>query len=198
MSKMMFHLVQARIEQEAEQLQKQGYSVERPREDMGFDLVASKSGEKIAFQIKSAAELYKGSENLQKNRETAKKLGFDELKLVVVTPPREREIHFDDLGSTLLDHIVNVEPLEFDALPGWTMIEDLADIDIDYIAINESGIRVKGSASVDVTTEVAGGEAKDGVDFGGSYPLEFDVTLNLELGIEEVHHISVNTDSFFE
>jgi hypothetical protein len=201
MDKKRHYLRLARIEQEKRDLETQGYKVSEASasKDTGFDLVAESKKERIAIQIKWPSELPQDPLDFKKLRKLAADRGFDDFRLIVVRLPREKSIEIENLETTLWDHMANLDPYDFSGLPGSVTLEEVSDIDIDSITVDESGIHIVGDATVSVDMAVGGGEAKDGVNWSDSYPLEFDLVLDsTTLKIDSINSLNVDCSSFYE
>lgn len=109
----------------------------------------------------------------------------------------------DDLSETLA-RILHSEleddlPEELDVLSAHTILDNVEVIDVDSIDIRPGGLRIVGSASVSVTLEYGGGEARDGLEMNDHFPLRFDLELDRSHESPSVvHHLEVDTSSFYE
>src|SRR2546428_9476349 len=100
------YLEAAKVEDLTRQLVSEGYEV--TTEGMaqeGIDLVAKKGNRTIAFQVKARPRLQQVARLLETSRDAARQRGYDELRLVVVTPPRDRAIEVQGLADTLKTYL---------------------------------------------------------------------------------------------
>src|SRR5207249_642655 len=81
------YLQTAKIEELASQLRTEGYRVAigLPGEDNGYDLVAERGRQKLAFEVKARSNLQSFAEEIGRLRKQAREQGYD-FRLVVVNP----------------------------------------------------------------------------------------------------------------
>src|SRR4051812_7736895 len=106
------------IEELADKLKAEGYTVSRPDDGHGpaYDLVAEKPGRKIAVEVKSRTSLRGASDEIAHLRQAAREQGFDSFRLVVAYPPHRTGVEIADLEQSLLTHLLQNVPPELDAL----------------------------------------------------------------------------------
>jgi hypothetical protein len=194
------YLEAAKLDEIARELEREGYGVVRsfPEGDVVYDLVATRGDRKVAVEVKARSALRESAESIRQLRERARAHGYDEFRLVVVSPPRERQVEIAGLDDVLLRYMVDNVPAELDGLSSHTYLDAVSDIDVSSIEVTADGIRVVGTGIVEVTLEYGGGESRDGVSWEADFPFDFDVLLNHELEITEVHHLVCDTSSFDE
>lgn len=100
--------------------------------------------------------------------------------LEVAVPPREKRIEVEGLREALLAHLQDDPPHEVD-LGASTSIDDIADIELDGIAVSPGRVQVEGAGALEVT--VRGGGSSDGVDFEHSFPFTFEAELHDNLDV---------------
>jgi Holliday junction resolvase-like predicted endonuclease len=194
------YLEAAKADQVAAELAAEGYKVEREPERPGdnYDLIATKDGKTIAIEIKARSALQQSSKQIRRLREQALQRGYNEFRLIVANPPREKIIKIEGLAEALTKHLAQAVPQELYAVASQPYIYGLSDLEISAINVSEDGIRVAGTGFVDVALEWGGGRERDGLTFNTAFPLSFDVTLSNDLQIAEVHQMNIDTSSFEE
>lgn len=106
---------------------------------------------------------------------------------------------FERLGRILYSELEDDLPSELDALSAHTVLDDVEVVDVDSVDIRPGGLRLVGSASVSVTLEWDGGEARDGAEMKDHFPLRFDLELDRSHeSVAVVHRIDVDTSSFYD
>ena len=200
MTNAIHYLEAAKADQVAAELAAEGYNVVRePKQpDDSYDLIATKDGKTIAIEIKARSALQEASEQIRRLREQALQRGYNEFRLIVANPPREKIIEIAGLEEALTRHLTEDVPQELYDVASQPYIYGLSDLEINAINVSETGIRVTGTGILDVALAWGGGKERDGVSLNTDFPLGFDVTLNNDLQIAEVHQMNVDTSSFEE
>lgn len=104
----------------------------------------------------------------------------------------------DGLEQALLSELEDL-PAELDELSSRTIVDNVSGVEVETMTIRPGGLRIVGSASVTVTLEWGGGESRDGVEVKDYFPLRFDLELDRSHeSVMQVHHIDVDTSSFYE
>jgi Predicted pPIWI-associating nuclease len=180
------------------QLEAEGYKVVDAQSgpDIGFDLMATKGQKKLAVEIKSSTRLPDAAEEIKSLRERALEMGLDEFRVILVSPPRQRDVEIDGLDERLLAALSEDVPQELHDLAPNIIIEDISDLDIESLEVTEDVLRVKGDAVIDTLLEYGGGEEKDGMNVTASLPFTFDIELDHDLSIEKVHKIKIDTSGW--
>lgn len=193
------YLEAAKLAELTRELEAAGYEVrEQLRDgDVVYDLVAAKDGRRVVYEVKARSELGTAAGTIRRLREQAHEHGYDEFRLVVVNPPRERSVEISGLEDALYKYIVNHMPEELDALSSHTYLSGVSQADVDAISVMPSGTHVVGTGLVDVVLEYGGGESRDGLSWQTDFPFRFDVLLSPQLEIEEVDELKVDTSSFY-
>jgi Holliday junction resolvase len=188
------YLEAAKIEEVSQQLRDQGYTVvnDYSAGSTRFDILATKGDQTIVVEVKARSTLQDTTEQVRRHRRIARDSGFTEYRLVVVNPPRERTIEIEDLDIILYAHMINETYQELDQLSSNTILDSITVEEIDSLAVSKSGIHVLGSGYVEVTLEYGGGNERDGLSMGSSFPFDFDVVLNHFLQVEEENSIKVD------
>ncbi|MBV9786925.1 MAG: restriction endonuclease [Chloroflexi bacterium] len=200
MTNAIYYLEAAKADQVAAELAAEGYKVVREPEnaDAGYDLLATKDGKTIAIEIKARSQLQQASDQIRRLREQALKRGYSEFRLIVANPPREKIIEITGLEEALTRHLAEDVPQALYDVAAQPYIYGLSDLEINAINVSENGIHVTGTGMLDVALEWDGDKEHDGVSLNTDFPLSFDVTLNNDLQITEVHQFNVDTSSFEE
>ena len=195
------YLEAAKVEEVAAQLKAEGYAVSlhpmASSNDVGYDIIATKGGRRVAVGIKARAHLRESARLIREMRERAVQQGYDEFRLVIVNPPRERRIEIENLEGILYEYMINESFAEIEELSGGTSIEEVSDIEVDAIEVKSNGMNIKGTALVLVSLAYGGGKAHDGVSINYGFPFTFTVELTHDMHIE-AGQINIDTANFFE
>src|SRR2546423_15676174 len=97
MSTSIDYLEAAKLEEITSQFRNEGYNVtlNPGGDDQGYDLIAEKNGAKVAVEVKFNARLRESAETIKALRRRALEGGFDEFRLVVVSPPHETDVYVE-------------------------------------------------------------------------------------------------------
>ncbi len=189
----------AKTEELARQLESQGYKITRrpARSDAyNYDLIATKNGHKIAFDVILRSNLQQRIGSIADLRERAHQQGYNEFRLVVIDPPRQTVVEIEGIEGLLLAHLREDVPQELLDLSSYVRVEDVNYVETNSVEINADGIHVVGSAVVDVDLQYGGGQERDGLDYTIDVPFRFDILLSHDLEIKEVNELVVDTSSF--
>jgi len=180
------------------QLEAEGYEVVDAQSgaDAGFDLMAKKGQKKLAVEIKSSTRLPDAAEEIKRLRELALAMGLDEFRVILVSPPRQRDVEIGGLDERLLASLTEDLPQELHDLATNVLIQDVSDLDIESLEVKEEAIRVKGDAVLDIHLEYGGGEEKDGMSTPASLPFTYDIELDHKLNIAKIHEIKIDTSGW--
>jgi len=195
------YLEESKITDLVRQLEQQGYHIvgrEQSFGDIPFDLVASKDGHTIAFEVKARTGDPVSAKEIARTRQQAFEQGFDDFRLVVVNPPHETIVEIPGLDNLLVAAIAEQHSSELDDLIGVVRVEGVDNLDIDAIEITTDGIYVVGSGTLRVGIEHDDGEVYNGLDVETDFPFTFDVILSHALRIERMRSFRVDTSSFDE
>jgi hypothetical protein len=197
------YLESAKVQEVASQLAREGYEVQVSPErlDNGYDIVASLGKRKVAVQVKANAQLKASAEAIKQLRKRAFQDGFDEFRLVVVSPPHERKVAIEGLDQKLLTYMYSYPPTELIGINA--TVRRIAHVDVDSIELAPDGTRVAGSGAVDVDIEpepfLSAGFPPGPSEpnwWSTDFPFAFDVALDRNLEIAEVNRLEVDTSSF--
>lgn len=195
------YLEAAKIEDLTGRLRGEGYEVERDvsaGSGARYDLVASKGGRRTVYEVKARSALTGAAKQIAALRARAHADGFDDFRLVVVSPPRETNIEIPGLEEQLLDYITDHMPSELDQLSTRTQPQYVVDLELSSVEIDRDTVRVVGSATLDTLLEYAGGEDRGGAEASMAFPFDFEVLLDRDLDVEEVDKLKVDTSAFYE
>lgn len=216
------YLEAAKIEEVASQLRGQGYdvTVSPTGMDEGYDIVASKGDKKLAVEVKVNSQLRDSAALIKTLRRRAIDHGYNEFRLVVVSPPREVRVSIEklkeelfrymeqNLSSTLAVHSQTPRELGLSDINEIRLI-GIGEIDIDSIDITTDGIQVVGNGVARI--ELGYWEIEEGPFWSAGFPPQddraltkwktgvpftFNVILNHDLTISKVQNIEVDTSSF--
>lgn len=105
------------------------------------------------------------------------------------------DVLLESVSRALFDELDNEIPSELDALSSHTNVRSVADVELASAEVRHGGLRVVGSASVDVM--LAWGGSRDGAETPMSFPLRFDLELDRSHeSATAVHSITVDTSSY--
>jgi hypothetical protein len=199
------YLEAAKIEELTAQLRDEGYrvTVHPSGEDQGYDLVAEKDNRKVAVGVKSNARLRKSAETIKALRRRAIERGYDDFRLVVVSPPHETDVHIEGLDKKLLEHLNESPPDALKNVPQSPCIESVRELEIDSISVTAEGTRVTGNGVVRVWERPNDGVyitniPRNTLQWVTGLPFSFDIKLDNELRITDVYKIDVDTSSWFD
>jgi hypothetical protein len=196
------YLERTKVDQLAEEFRQAGYRVHlEDGEDDGsrYDLVAEQGDRKIAVEVVARTRLRDDTvvDKVAVLREQARHRGFDEFRLVLVSPPRNTVVEVEGLETLLFETIVNDIPSELDILSSHTRIVNISDVEITETAIGKEGIQITGTGIILVDLEYGGGEERDGLNEEIDFPFYFDLLLSTSLDLEQVRSLRVDTESFY-
>jgi len=195
------YLEAAKIEELTSQLRNEGYdvTVNPGADDQGYDLVAEKNGSKVAVEVKFNARLRESAETIKTLRRRAIEQGFDEFRLVVVSAPHETDVHIEGLDRKLLDYFKESPPDALKNVPQSPGIAGVRDLEMDSISITADGTRVSGNGVISAVGRPASGFYVTTIMLSTlkwDFPFSFDIKLDKELRITDVHRIDVDTSSW--
>lgn len=198
------YLEAAKIEELTSQLRGEGYrvTVHPSGEDQGYDLVAEKDNWKVAVEVKFNARLRESSETIKALRRRAIERGYDEFRLVVVSPPPETHAHIEGLGQKLLEHLSESPPEALMSVLQSPSIESVRELEIDSISVTAEGTRVTGNGVVRVWERPNLGVYVTNIPRTSQWvtglPFSFDIKLDNELRITDVYRIDVDTSQLVD
>lgn len=196
MSATLDYLEAASIDQLAARLERQGYTVQReyPVGPTTIDLVASRGGERIGYEVKAGPHLREAREQLRHLREATEHDGFTDFRLVVVSPPRETSVSVEGLDQLLHDRLINHTPGELYDVATNPRIEWVGSLEIGTVAITREGIELGGTGVVEVTLEF--GDSRDPATSPDDFPFRFRVLLDHDLHLRRVEELRVDISGF--
>ncbi|MGQ9823896.1 MAG: hypothetical protein ACUVSK_02685 [Desulfotomaculales bacterium] len=196
-----FYLEKNKINEIAQEMVDKGYRVELGYRLKGysFDLMAEKDNEKIFFEVKSGNALSRNREILKQMASAVQEIKNATFKLVVVNPPRQKNIIIKDLEDILFQCFLNELPAELNAISSHTKISDISDAEVLDVEINKEDIRVSGEGLVTVSLQYgADGEQEDEELIHDTFPFKFQILLNHQLELIECSKIEVDVSSFYQ
>ncbi|HEX5506261.1 MAG TPA: hypothetical protein VFW96_26835 [Thermomicrobiales bacterium] len=200
MSALAQYLEAAKVEEVAGELEAAGYTVTRGVRDgnLVYDLVAARDGRKIAIEVQAQSALRESVGKIRELRAWAREHGYDEFRLVVVNPPRERIVAIPALKEALCTYLSDNFPAALDGLSSHTSLNRVSGVDVASVEITEAGSHVTGSGVAEVMLQYGGGTPSDGVSGEADVPFSFDLLLDPQLRIAEVYALEVDTSEFHE
>ena len=193
------YLEASKLDELVERLTSEGYSIQQSHEpgNTGYDIIASKNGKRIAITVKARSALRKSAQDLAGLRERALHDGFDEYRVVVVNPPRDKQIAVEGLPQTLNNYLRSQgvpEPIL--KLSSHSRIDGINDLEVDALEASHDEFHVRGNGIVDV--ELGRGEGRDAISTKTDFPFIFDVVLGPHLELIKVNSLDIDTSSFQE
>jgi hypothetical protein len=191
------YLERAALQQHADILKSQGWSVETEAPVAGFrvDLVARRGGQTRYYEFKLAGGAREGglAARLAQLQSIARREGAA-FRLVFVRPPRRMTIEIEGIETALLNALVDDVPSEVQDIAGHTLVDDVSGVDLTLIEIHGTLAHVGGSAALGVTLQTGGGEHVGTEEF----PFEFEATVDLAaMVVTEVHVTSMDLTSWY-
>jgi hypothetical protein len=199
------HLSAAYLEQLQKDYSENGYSTSVDQEvspGIRADFVARKNDEVVVYEIKAGPLSTAKREAVARLREHIRRAGSNaSLQLALITPPPERHIDWDGIGSLILqDFHAQPTPEELDELSTHTTVDEITDIEINSLSVTDENVFVSGTGMVGV--ELTFGSDSDdrrgdGAGWADSYPFTFHLTFSRSLSLEESQYY-IETDSYYE
>lgn len=217
------YLEAAKIEEVASRLRCEGYEVtiSPTGTDEGYDIVARKGDKKLAVEVKANSQLRDSAPIIKTLRRRAIEHGYDEFRLVVVSPPREVKVSIEKLEDALFKYMEQNLPSIWRGgslqtfgelgLPDVNHIRlvRIGEIDIESIDINTDQFQVVGDGVAEIEINYlelheepfwsAGFPPQDSTSltrWKTSVPFTFDVVLNHDLTVSKAQRIEIDTSSF--
>ena len=195
------YLEAATTEEYADKLRADGYDVKLNvpalESKMRYDLLATRNGETIAFEVKARSQYAGAVEQIRNLRQTARSSGINEFRLVLVNPPRQTVVSIEGFQAKLPDYLRQEVPQEIRVLAPSFTLENVYEIKIDNIKVDKEGISLTGAAVVRVGRHYHSDAPEGQTEYEG-YPLSFDLTLDHEINIKTVKALCVDTSAFYE
>lgn len=190
------YLEEAKVDELVAELESKGFRIARQAllGDERVDLLAERNGERRAYAVKAISRLKDSTQELERLRAAARHARLDGFIVVVATPPHKVDVTIDNLRSELLNHFVEHDVAARLDGPPVMIFEDVVDIVIEAIDVHPARVRVRGKAYIDVQVDEGPGPDGDESFAIDSYPFTFDVDLDPDLKIVEMHDLSVNTN----
>lgn len=210
------YLEAAKIEEVASQLRGDGYEVtiSPTGPDGGYDIVARKGDKKVAVEVKVNSQLRDSASLIKTLRRRALELGYDEFRLVVVSPPREVKVSIEKLEEELFKYMVqNLSSIFAGHSP--EILEELgvadineinlvgiSEVGVDELDIKTDGVQVVGNGVAEIEVEEpsfwsAGFPPQPGswTKWKTDVPFRFNVILDHDLTISRAQEIEVDTST---
>lgn len=186
-------LIESKIEETVSRLRADGYKVTpHPNEEQFFDIVAEKNGHKIAYEVKPLGHLRKSAAEIRAMKQRIEEQGYDDVRLLVARPPRRTNVTVEKLDKELFRYFEKHVPEEIKKLSSQSDVNDVSDLEIDAVQARPQSLRVSGIGVVD--TQIPPEDGGMGVEW--DFPFTFDVELNSDLSIQNIHEIKVDTDDY--
>jgi len=159
--------------------------------------------EKVAVEVKFNARLRESAQTIKALRRRAIERGYDEFRLVVVSPPPETHAHIEGLDKKLLEHLNQSPPETLMKVLKSPSIESVRELEIDSISVTAEGTRVTGNGVVRVWERPNLGVyvtniPRSTLQWVTGLPFSFDIKLDNELRITDVYRIDVDTSQLVD
>ncbi len=194
--------LRAAVEEAATKYAAQGYEVSKDAliGAMRADLLARKGDELIVVEFKMGNwSEQRTNEVRQIRNEVVHRLG-GRFNLVVVTPPKEKDIEIEGIEGIL--HDIFLDDLgELDQLSTHTYVEEVSDVTITSINVEQNQTQVQGTGVVSVKLNWGSNSDRandEGLTSYDSFPFDFSIILDKDLKLIEVEHIRVDTSGYSE
>ncbi|MDD5301638.1 MAG: hypothetical protein PHS14_00905 [Elusimicrobia bacterium] len=194
------YLIEDAMERVERDFSAKGYKIERELRVGGqtFDLVAKNEAEEIIFEFKIYGAGANDDKHVRRIHEYVKKDPARQMRLVLITPPTDRQIEIVGLEAQLEEHFHNNFPSELDEVSTHTRLEEVTDINISSVSWGDKGAHVIGEGLLGVSLQYGSDRETDGdPEIHDSYPFKFDVTLDSDREIAEVHSTNVDNSDFY-
>lgn len=193
---------EAAIEQLVKEYTSKHYFVERQAKigNLKADLIAKKDNKIIVFEFKSGKWSPQKALAVDKLRNFVAHKLKGEFKLILVNPPRKKEISIEGIENLLFQILLNYTS-QTDDLATHVTLDEVTDVDIDSIEINKDIIDVTGTGNA--SYELQYGSDSDVVHDDGlqsieTFPFSFRLYLGHDLKTANAEEIDVDTSSFYE
>lgn len=196
MSTALAYLEADEIDQLAARLERQGYTVERGYRAGSYDidLVASKSNERIGFEVTALAHLKEQQQQIRQLRDLASREGFTDFRLVVVSPPHQTSVTVEGLDRQLFEYLVEHIPASLQRLAAQPRIEAVRTVEIAAITVTRGGTELTGTGVVEVTLASRANRAS--MSSPDAFPFRFHVLLGHDLRLLRVDQLVVDVSDF--
>jgi len=193
------YLESAKQAEVAEKLRSEGFVVEidKPLNNVSFDLVAQKGSHKLAYAFKAGSSPRTSPASLVRLQEAARDAGL-EFRIVVVRPPQRSNVQVDHLTEQLTKYMTDEAfPNELDILSTHTRIEEVSEVEVSDVHIVQEAITVSGTGTVSVELKY-GSDSAESPSSGNAFPFQFSATLDHHGRLAHVEKLAVDTSSFYE
>jgi len=171
----------AAIEETASNYANQGYAVttETPLGHLQADLVARKGDELVVVAFKLGHWTDQRNDQVRQMRsEVVHRLG-GKFHLVVITPPKEKNIEIDGIEHILSNAFLNHMGVLAE-LSTHTSVEDVSDVTITSVDVDHTQMRVAGTGTVAVKLNAEGSDQshEEGMVEPEGFPFDFVIVLD--------------------
>ncbi len=164
------------------ELVKQGFKVLEEKtsatQNYKYDIYAEKDNEKRIYELKIGKnKIYKN--HLALLQSEAKSINA-KLFIIYLEVPKSKEIEYDNLEQIIYENLSNNFPEELDTLSTHTSIESVNSIDIESINVESDGIRLSGSASLNLDLQFGSNyDMKNGDGLQESFTVDFSFRIKI-------------------
>lgn len=195
------YLIADAIERVVRDFRGRGYRVSKDVKLGGrrADLIVRGDSEEIVFEFKVRESKAIEKEKLRGLQEYVRQEPHRRLQLVLVTPPKNKEIEVLGLDAELEEYLRETPQKELDVLSTHTRLVEVGDLEITRFTWNDEIIEVEGIGLVTVSLQFGSDKENDSEDeILDSYPLKFAVALNSSRELQDVRELEIDTSSFYD
>ena len=182
-------------------LEREGFTVSlgsEAGETALYDIYAEKDDDRRIYELRIGKNKIQ-SRILRELQEVAREKRA-KLFVTYVEQPRTTQIEYNGLENLILAYLLNNMPEELDCLSTHTMLQEIADLEIDSIKILEdSTIKVEGSATVSVELQYGSRhDREDGLGDSSSDYFDFYFRLRIRNGEIKDGYFKFDLEHFYE
>jgi len=189
----------AKLEEEVEKLESEGYTVSRDAKIDGivFDLVAEKGKERLFFEFIFRKSPKSKSKQLALMQKVANKNGATEFRAIIFDTPKPIEVEITWLEE-VMNALIQTQEAEDQVVDvgNGCSFEGVYAGSVTSVKMDDDGIRICGMGEVDVDVHM-GPSGEDGTSMSDNFPFIYDITVSYEKQLQEVHSIIIDDSGFY-
>ncbi len=186
----------AKLEELVHRFEADGYVVglDQPVGDAVADLVAVKNGRRVAVDVVARPHLAEQQEARRALRRATKEAGFNEYRMVIVSPPREPDLEVDGLEDLLRGLCVDRLLGGYERRSASTQIEAVILEKIDRLHVGGNRVRIAGTAYLELVLQVGDAAGDHDLKSTEYVPIAFDLELDASGEVSAVHRLEPEAD----